>query len=288
MTSYSRPATLDAALAFLAAHADLTILAGGTDIFPARTQRQAWGNMSEPNILDISALDDLRGVEDRGDHWWLGALTTWSDIIAAPLPQIFDGLKDAAREVGGIQIQNRGTIGGNCCTASPAGDGIPCLMALDAEFEIAGPRPRRLPAVEFFTGYRRTALTSGELVTGVRVPKQAGRSAFRKLGARRYLVISIAMIAAVVELDSAGRVAAAKLAVGSCAATAQRLTDLERTLTGRVLDAALIEPAHFSHLAPIDDIRGSATYRRHAACALTRDIIAGLAETHRGEVEHEC
>ena len=286
MSRYTRPTTLDAALACLATQADLTIFAGGTDIFPARTQRQAWGDMGEPNVLDISALDDLRGVEDRGDYWWLGALTTWSEIIAAPLPQIFDGLKNAAREVGGIQIQNRGTIGGNCCTASPAGDGIPCLMALDAEFEIAGPRSRRLPAVEFFTGYRRTAVTTSELVTGVRVPKQAGRSAFRKLGARRYLVISIAMVAAVVELDTAGRVATVKLAVGSCAAMAQRLTDLEYTLTGKPLDAALIQPAHFSHLAPIDDIRGSAAYRRHAACALTRDIISGLAAAHRSEAEH--
>ena len=162
------------AVGLLRKHDDLVVLAGGTDVYPARTARAGWGHVGQAPILDISALDDLRGIEDRGDHWWIGALTTWTAIATAPLPALFDGLKAAARDIGGVQIQNRGTIAGNCCTASPAGDGIPCLLVLDAEFEIAGGVEFRIPAAHFFTGYRQTALGRDELITGIRIPKQPG------------------------------------------------------------------------------------------------------------------
>lgn len=279
MTDYLRPATVQDALAVLSRRDDLTILAGGTDVYPARTSRLAWGKPAPQHILDISAIEGLRGIADRGDHWWLGALTTWTDIIPAPLPPLFDGLKAAAREIGGIQIQNRGTIAGNICTASPAGDSIPCLLALDAQIELASAELRCVDAAVFFTGYRKTALASGELVTGVRIPKQRGRSSFRKLGARRYLVISIVMVSVVIDVDDRGCVRSARIAVGACSATAQRLPTLETALVGKPLSADLVSPQHFAHLSPIDDIRASANYRRHAACQLTRDIIADLVVT---------
>ena len=277
MSVYHRPSTVHEAMALLAAPELHVILAGGTDIYPAHVARAAWGQREDPCILDISAISALRGIEDRGDHWWKGALTTWSQLARATLPPVFDALKSAARDIGGAQIQNRGTIVGNCCTASPAGDGIPCLLALDAEFEVIGGVAFRIPAAVFFTGYRTTALDRAELITGIRIPKQSGNAVFRKLGARRYLVISIAMVAAVIDTDQAGRVRSAKLAVGACSAVAQRLPTLEAALIGQPLDPDLVTPEHFAHLAPIDDIRASAEYRRHAAMLLVRDVIAEAA-----------
>ena len=286
MSAYYRPASVEHAVALLNTHDDLIVLAGGTDIYPARTARAAWGQRNTANVLDISRLDALRGVEDRGDHWWIGALTTWTDLIHAPLPPVFAALTTAARAIGGVQIQNRGTIVGNCCTASPAGDGIPCLLTLDAEFEVTGRAAFRIPAAQFFTGYRKTALDRCGLMTGIRIPKQAGHSAFHKLGARAYLVISIAMVAGVVQTDGHGRVTSVRFAVGACAATAQRLPALEDALLGQHLDPAIAMADHFGHLTPIDDIRASAAYRRHAALQVTRDVIATLAGLVRGEANH--
>ena len=146
--------------------------------------------------------------------------------------------------------------------------------------------PRRVPAAQFFTGYRTTALARNELVTAIRIPKQPGRGAFLKLGARRYLVISIAMVAGVVDLDPKGRVITAKIAVGACSAAAQRLPKLESALRGASLDPDLVSPDHFADLAPLDDIRGSAEYRRHAAMELARDLIASLATSPLAEAAH--
>jgi CO/xanthine dehydrogenase FAD-binding subunit len=136
MLAYHRPGTLQEALA-IRASGDVMVLAGGTDVYPAKAARTAWGDMRHKDVLDISRLADLRGIVEAGAHWRIGALTTWSELIAADLPSLFDGLKLAAKEVGGAQIQNRGTIVGNVCTASPAGDGLPNLLALDADIELA-------------------------------------------------------------------------------------------------------------------------------------------------------
>ena len=134
-----------------------------------------------------------------------------------------------------MQIQNRGTLAGNLCTASPAGDGLPNLLALDAEIELAsaGGTPAACAMRDFLTGYRQTACRADEIVTAILVPKPAGadvRSHFLKLGARRYLVISIAMVAGVIETAPDGRIARARLAVGACSAVPQRLTALEAAL----------------------------------------------------------
>jgi N-methylhydantoinase B len=181
-----------------------------------------------------------------------------------------------------VQIQNRGTLAGNICTASPAGDGIPCLLALDASVELASLRgTRHLPLRAFNTGYRQTALAPDELVTALLVPKAGNgtRSHFLKLGARRYLVISIVMVAAVIESDEAGMIRSVRLAVGACSAVAQRLPLLEAALTGQSLaDAArLVTPEHLSGLMPIDDIRGSAAHRLEAATVLVGDCLTALA-----------
>lgn len=285
MVLYHRPATLDEALA-LRAGGDVMPIAGGTDVYPAKAARAGWGDMRHKDVLDISRIAELRGMAEQADHWRLGALTTWSELIAASLSPLFDGLRLAAKEVGGVQIQNRGTLAGNLCTASPAGDGLPNLFALDAEIELASTSGRRRVAVrEFLTGYRQTACRTDEIVTAILVPKPGGttRSHFLKLGARRYLVISIVMAAGVIETTPDRRIARARIAIGACSPVPQRLTELETALQDQSLAAAagVVQAKHVAHLAPIGDIRASADYRRHAAFTLTRDLLSDLAAPTR-------
>ncbi len=272
--AYLRPTGLDEALAY-AAERPRVVVAGGTDHYPARVGRD-----DHEDVLDISAIAGLRGVAEDGSGWRLGALTTWTDLIEAPLPPLFDGLKAAAREVGGVQIQNRGTLGGNLCNASPAADGVPALLALDAEVELADRGGlTRLPLDRFIVGNRRTVLRPDQLVTAVHVPRPEGAASasFLKLGARRYLVISIVMVAAVI-VARAGAVAAARVAVGSCSEVACRLGALEAELVGRPLGGlgSLVGAGHLAPLSPIDDLRGSAAYRREAALVLVRRALDGF------------
>ncbi|NIA70009.1 xanthine dehydrogenase family protein subunit M [Pelagibius litoralis] len=277
MGSYLRPQRLEEAVGALA-DGGYTVLAGGTDFYPARV-----GRAIDDQVLDITALDELRGIAELGDRYRIGALTTWSDVIAAPLPPMFDGLKLAAREVGGVQIQNAGTLCGNLCNASPAADGVPPLLTLAAEVELSSQAGSRcLPLADFILGNRRTARRPDELVTALYLPKPAGAacSDFVKLGARKYLVISIVMVASLLEHDDAGRITTARLAVGSCAATAHRLSALEEALLGKPLDSGLpsvVTAAHLSPLSPIDDVRGSAEYRMEAAAQLVRRSLERLA-----------
>jgi CO/xanthine dehydrogenase FAD-binding subunit len=213
----------------------------------------------------------------------IGALATWSDLVAAPLPRALDTLKLAAREVGGVQVQNAGTVCGNLCNASPAADGVPPLRALGAAVELASVRgTRTLPLEAFVLGNRRTACAPDELVTAVLVPAWGARtrSTFLKLGARRYLVISIAMVAAVVETDAQGAIVRCGVAVGACSAVAQRLSALEAALAGRRLApgiGAVVSPAHLAPLAPIDDVRATAAYRSDAAATLVARALETLA-----------
>jgi CO/xanthine dehydrogenase FAD-binding subunit len=272
---YLRPDEVEEAVRALAS-APLTILAGGTDFYPARVGRPV-----AEDVLDVTAIGALRGITETADRFRLGAATTWSEVMQAELPPLFDGLKLAAREVGGAQIQNAGTLAGNLCNASPAADGVPCLLALDADIELASVGGTRvLPLAAFITGNRRTARRRDELVTALLVPKPArpARSTFLKLGARKYLVISIGMVAATIEIAD-GRIAAARVAVGACSEVAQRLPALEAALAGRPLGelAAAVEPAHLAPLAPIDDVRGTAEYRREAALVVARRALEALA-----------
>jgi CO/xanthine dehydrogenase FAD-binding subunit len=273
MPAYARPTSLHDALK-ARAQGGFTVLAGGTDHFPSRV-----GRAPDEDILDLTAIRELRGIAERRDHWRIGATTTWTELIEAKLPPLFDCLKLAAREVGGVQIQNAGTVAGNLCNASPAADGVPPLLALDAGVELASAQGRRtLPLAEFITGPRKTALRSGELLSAVLVPKakHAAGSHFLKLGARKYLVISIAMAAAVIEREN-GIVRAARIAVGACSPVAQRLPALEAALTGKPLSSALARPEHLAVLAPIDDVRASAGYRNEAVLVLLRRLLDELA-----------
>lgn len=276
MTTYHRPRTRDDALALLAG-GGMTVAAGCTDLYPA-TKAKALGGP----VLDITAVAGLRGIARQGDGLRIGATTTWTDVLRAELPPALDMLKAAAREVGSAQIQNAGTIAGNLCNASPAADGVPCLLALDAAVELAREGGTRvLPLAEFLTGPRRTALAPGELVTAITLPAAAleGESRFLKLGARTYLVISIAMVAARVVVRE-GRIASAALSVGACGPVATRLGAVERALARLPLaeaPSAVDTDAVAAALLPIDDVRSDAGYRAEAAAELLRRALADLA-----------
>jgi CO/xanthine dehydrogenase FAD-binding subunit len=274
---YLQPASLPEALTALAgvsADAPLTVLAGGTDFYPGRV-----GKPSDVPLLDITRVAGLSGIRQEQGAWRIGATTTWTQVVEAQLPAAFDGLRAAAREVGGVQIQNAGTVAGNLCNASPAADGVPPLLALGAEVELtSSTATRRLPVDQFVLGNRKTARAPQELVTAIIAPAWPAnaRSSFLKLGTRKYLVISIAMVAAVVALDEAGRIARCGIAVGACSAAAKRLGALERKLTGMLLADAVqaVSAEDMSELTPINDMRGSAAYRIEVAVTLVRQALA--------------
>jgi CO/xanthine dehydrogenase FAD-binding subunit len=279
--TYIKPRTLEEAVAVLRA-GETRILSGGTDFYPALGDRVVRGA-----VMDVSALSELRGVSTSGNQIRIGGLTTWSEIIRTPLPRCFDALKGAAREVGSVQIQNRGTVAGNLCNASPAADGVPPLLALDAEVELVSQAGvRRLPLFDFITGNRKTQRKADELLSAVIVPRgiDDAASTFAKLGARRYLVISISMVAVIVQVK-AGRVSEARVAVGSCSAVAQRLRALERDLVGALAETsghdslgAQVTPEHLAPLSPIADVRATAEYRMDVSLRLVQRALNACLE----------
>jgi CO/xanthine dehydrogenase FAD-binding subunit len=279
---YARPSNLDDALGLIAEGA--RVVAGATDIFPGAGESPLRGN-----CVDVTNIATLRGVRLQGNAVRIGATTTWSDIVAADLPPAFDALKVAARDVGAVQIQNRGTIAGNLCNASPAADGVPPLLILDAEVELASRRgTRRLALDVFLNGARSTLLAPGEVMTAIVTPLPAltMRSTFFKLGARRYLVISIVMVAVALDIVE-GIVRDARIAVGACSAVARRMREAERRLIGAPASPDLgrsIEAKDLVQLSPIDDVRASASYRRDAALTLLRRAIDACALGQAGGV----
>jgi len=275
MASYLRPTQLEHALSALAGH-KYTVIAGATDYYPAQVAQY-----SSNDVLDLSAIENLAGINSEQDanYWRIGAMTTWRDLLETELPSCFDGLKAAARQVGGQQIQNCGTIAGNLCNASPAADGVPPLLTLDARVVLqTQTRKRELPLSKFILGNRRTALEAGELLTDILIPKKLGqgRAGFLKLGAREYLVISVVMVAGLLFLDEHGKVRHAHISVGACSETAVSLSDLEAELPGRRFSPNLVRSDHFQHLSAIDDHRGTAVYRLDAALTLTRRLLSEL------------
>jgi len=280
---YACPSDLEDALGLLA-ESGARVIAGATDIYPGAGERPLQGD-----YVDVSKISALRGVTFDSAGVRIGATTTWTDIVRADLPPAFDALKVAARDIGAVQIQNRGTIAGNLCNASPAADGAPPLLILDAEVELASRRgTRRLPLDVFINGARSTLLAPDEMMTAVVTPLPAStiRSAFFKLGARRYLVISIVMVAVALDVVE-GIVRDARIAVGACSVVAQRMREAERRLIGAPAGPDLgrsIEAKDLVRLSPIDDVRASADYRRDAALTLVRRAVAACALGQTGGV----
>ncbi len=263
--SYHRPLDLASAVDLLSQPGGV-IIAGGTDVYPAKQQGR-----QPAYYLDVTAISGLREIAHSNEGTRIGAAVTWSDLLRADLPAAFDCLKASAREVGSVQIQNAATLAGNLCNASPAADGVPPLLALEAQVELrsAARGTRTLPLADFLKGVRQTDRAADEMLTAIIIPPtpSGAVSAFEKLGSRRYLVISITMSAAVLAVDGDGAIIHARLAVGACSPVARRLLALEKDVLGKTLADINITPEHLADLSPIDDVRGSAAYRLDVVAA---------------------
>ena len=277
-----RPVNVAETLAALASHgAAARIVAGGTDVL-VELQR---GVRPTSTLIDVSALRELKYVRRHGDVIALGGLATHNDVLAAPFARAaMLPLAQACVEVGAPQIRTRGTIAGNVVTASPANDTIAPLIALDAEIVLASSREERtLPLAEFYTGFRTTQLRPDELVREIRFRAlgSARRGIFLKLGLRRAQAISVIDIALVTALDADGVVTEARIALGCLAPTVVRAFAAERYLVGKRLDPATCAQAGrvaCDDAAPIDDVRGSAGYRRTTLAALVARALARIAD----------
>ena len=254
-------------------------IAGGTDLMVQLT-----GEIGEPpeRVLDLWAIDELRGIRHEPDALVIGALTTYAELRRSPIvAEFLPALSAAAATIGAAQIQNRGTIGGNIANASPAGDTLPIWLATDTEIVVGSARgERRIPASNFWPSYRRTACEDDELVLGVRVPSVPDRQLrFRKIGTRRAQAISKVVIAiAWRQADDGPAVAwsGVRVALGSVAATPIRAPGTEAVLDGAVPDAATAERAVVAleaEIHPIDDVRSTAAYRRTVAGRVLRRLI---------------
>jgi CO/xanthine dehydrogenase FAD-binding subunit len=249
-------------------------IAGGTDLMVTLT-----GELAPPpaSVVDLWAIDALRGIAIDGDALSLGALTTYSDIRRSALcREHVPALVEAAGTIGAAQIQNRGTLGGNIANASPAGDTLPVLLASDAVIVVGSERgEREVPAAEFWTGYRQTALAHDELILRIRLPIAADRETrFRKVGTRRAQAISKVVMAVAWRGDGTWR--DVRVALGSVAATPIRATGTEEALEGRPPTPETADRGAETlagELTPIDDVRSTAEYRRLVAARVLHRII---------------
>ena len=256
----------------------LTPIAGGTDVMVRIT-----GEIGEPpaRLIDLWGLDELRGIASQGEAIEIGALTTYSEIRrSAACREHLPALVEASATIGAAQIQNRGTLGGNIANASPAGDTLPVLLALDAEIVVGGSRGERtVPATDFWTAYRTTALAPDELILRIRFPLAGGREAkFRKVGTRRAQAISKVVMAVAWRENAAsnGRWQDVRVALGSVADRPIRAPKTEAILEGapptqESADAAA--EALASEITPIDDVRSTAEYRRTVAARVLHRIV---------------
>lgn len=280
---YVAPTNLAQALAVLAEPGRTTILAGGTDLMP---QSHAGRMPDAGTLLNIRRIEALDLVTVDGGALVLGSLVSIARLQQDPLVREHAPLlAEAADHFASPQIRNLGTLGGNICNASPAGDTLPPLLALDAELELASLAPggkvalRRVPIDGFFGGPGRTLRAPAELLTAVRVPlASAGRlMRFHKAGTRPALDISTIAVALVARRDAGDRLAGVHLALGAVGPTPLRARHAEALLEGRVLDAALAEAAARSaaedDARPIDDVRASAWYRRELVHNVTRRML---------------
>jgi len=274
-----QPRSLVEAVRMLGEHPELRPVAGCTDMMVCEREDRA--DMAA--VIDLLGIDELRGV--RSNEGWLeiGATTTFAEIRRAPQVRAeFPALAAAAEVVGGWQIQNRATLGGNMANASPAGDSLPVLLALDARVVlVSSAGEREIAYRDFHLGYRQTALAPGELIGWVRLPQPPPGcyQFFRKIGTRQAQSISKVVIALVGSCEQ-GRIRDYRLAAGSVAATPIRFSAVEEAVIGRELDAALAAAAGrlaAAAVEPIDDVRSTASYRRFVLERVVEQMTADLA-----------
>jgi xanthine dehydrogenase small subunit len=282
MTAFLKPRSLSECVDRLRDRAfeGARLMAGGTDLMLELRDRSRAREISA--VVDIWDLEELRGVSDDGDALRIGALTTFAELIVNPLVQRDAKLlADVSRDIGGIQIQNRGTIGGNLATGSPAGDSLPILLALDADVVLlSAGGERRVPATRFYAGYRRNVMRPGELITAVRIPRREppNFTFYRKVATRRAQAISKVLVAMRGERRPDGRFASIAIAFGSVAATPVRASQTEAFITSHDgpwnadsfarLNEQLLRDIH-----PIDDLRSTARYRSTVSFNLLRRAL---------------
>jgi len=272
------PKSLDEAIRYLSDHPELRPVAGCTDLLVADTDQIA----SLPGVMDLLSVPELQGIRWVGETLEIGATTTFSEIGAAKtVQQNFPSLAQAAAQIGGWQIQNRATLGGNMANASPAGDSLPVLLALDAAVVLVGPLGERTMAYsEFHVGYRETAIQPGEIIGRVRLPRPRPDTVqlFRKVGTREAHAISkvvVALSARVVD----EQIVEYRLAAGSVAPVPVRLTVVEEAVLGCPANtdtADLAGRLAAESVEPIDDVRSTAAYRRFALANVVRRLTLGL------------
>lgn len=273
-----RPRSLEEAARFLAGDPALVPTAGCTDLMvrgPEALHRM-------DRVLDLLEIAELRGIREIDGGIEIGATTTFTEIGRSPaIRAAFPALAEAAGQIGGWQIQNRATLGGNMANASPAGDSLPVLLALDAVVIAAGTGGlREIPYTEFHTGYRKTALQPGEIVARVRLPRppEGTVQAFRKVGTREAQAISKVVVAMIARIED-GRIAELRLAAGSVAATPVRLRAAEEAARGMATGpeaADLIGKTAEGEVEPIDDVRSTSVYRRFALERVVRRMVLGM------------
>jgi CO/xanthine dehydrogenase FAD-binding subunit len=275
MTAFIRPRTLAEAVEARAQHPDWMVLAGGTDLMVNANHRP-----TPAGIIDLWRLPELSGIE-KTDVLTIRAGTTWLEVQRHPdVLAHFKPLADAAREIGAMQIQARGTLGGNAGNSSPVGDSLPVLLAFDAELELASVRGhRRVPYREFCTGYRKTQLAPDELIVAAHLPiiETRARTTWRKVGTRRAQSISKVMGAAVIFRDG-DVVTSARVALGAVADRPIRVIAVEHAVAGLTLTQAAdaARAAMRTAIKPIDDIRSTADYRREVAENLVARFFSGI------------
>ncbi len=267
--SLLQPRSLADALKMLRDEGPLVPMAGCTDLYVSLN----FGTLKETRFINLWGLAGLRTIEARGELLSIGALATHSDLIRSPLVRArLPMLAAAARQVGGVQIQNRGTLGGNVANASPAGDTLPVLAAADAVVVLrSAAETRRVPFTAFYTGYRQSVRRPGELIVGFEIPRIRGTQWFRKVGTRAAQAISKIVIAGIAGPSP-------RLALGSVAPTVVRATRTEAALAAGA-SMAEAQRTLLAEIAPIDDIRSTAEYRGRVAANLLAQF---WADAHRG------
>ena len=276
---YLRPGSLEEALRARREHADYTVLAGGTDLLVSAAHKP-----EPPGIIDLFGLPALVGAAAEPDGTIaIGAATTYAQLLRSELVKLeLPALWAASREVGALQIQARGTLGGNIATSSPVGDTLPVLLALDAVVELAAESGvRRIPYGEFVTGYRVTAMRADELITAVRFPPPppGARQYWRKMGTRRAQSISKVMLAACAQIEG-GAIRHIRLGLGAVADRPVRARAAEAAVLGQAPGseaAARARDALAGEIRPIDDVRSTAAYRLAAAQNVVARFIESLA-----------
>jgi CO/xanthine dehydrogenase FAD-binding subunit len=247
------PRTLAEALLLKAEQPDALPIQGGTDVMVElnfdRTRPDA--------LLNLNEVAELRGWSRENGALRLGSGLTYAEAMEAPLAELLPALAEASRTVGGPQIRNRGTIGGNLGTASPAGDALPPLLVEGAEVDVASTRgERRVPLTEFLTGPKRNALAADELILGVTLHPSGGRQTFMKIGPRNAMVIAVVSLALVVDGDDV------RVSFGSAG-------PVPGLVSGPLAEREALPERVAAAASPIDDVRGTAAYRRHALRVLT-------------------